>query len=135
MSDAILVINAGSSSIKFAVFSRIAGNELCRLYSGVVDGIGGRANFAATSTQPEQRKNNKVTKDSLHAENHSQALQHILNWLEQETTGLQFVVAAHGVLPAEEYHQDYYIKNPIRYVFYRSGCGRDGRLEEVWGKK
>ena len=37
--------------------------------------------------------------------------------------------------PAEEYHQDYYIKNPIRYAFYRSSCGRDGRLEEVWGKK
>ena len=36
--------------------------------------------------------------------------------------------------PAEEYHQDYYIKNPIRYAFYRSSCGRDGRLEEVWGK-
>lgn len=37
--------------------------------------------------------------------------------------------------PAEEYHQDYYVKNPIRYAFYRSGCGRDGRLEELWGKK
>ena len=37
--------------------------------------------------------------------------------------------------PAEEYHQDYYVKNPIRYAFYRSGCGRDERLEEVWGKK
>lgn len=37
--------------------------------------------------------------------------------------------------PAEEYHQDYYIKNPIRYAFYRSSCGRDARLEEVWGKK
>ena len=37
--------------------------------------------------------------------------------------------------PAEEYHQDYYIKNPIRYAYYRSSCGRDGRLEEVWGKK
>ena len=36
--------------------------------------------------------------------------------------------------PAEEYHQNYYVKNPIRYAFYRSGCGRDGRLEEVWGK-
>ena len=98
MNDAILVINAGSSSIKFAVFSRIADNELCRLYSGVVDGIGGRANFAATSTKPEQRKNNKVTKDSLHAENHSQALQHILNWLEPETLGLQFVAAGHRVV-------------------------------------
>jgi peptide-methionine (S)-S-oxide reductase len=36
---------------------------------------------------------------------------------------------------AEDYHQDYYIKNPIRYAYYRSSCGRDARLEEVWGKK
>lgn len=37
--------------------------------------------------------------------------------------------------PAEEYHQDYYKKNPIRYKFYRYSCGRDARLEELWGKK
>jgi peptide-methionine (S)-S-oxide reductase len=36
--------------------------------------------------------------------------------------------------PAEDYHQDYYKKNPIRYKFYRANCGRDARLEEVWGK-
>jgi peptide-methionine (S)-S-oxide reductase len=36
--------------------------------------------------------------------------------------------------PAEEYHQDYYEKNPIRYRFYRSGCGRDARLKELWGE-
>lgn len=35
--------------------------------------------------------------------------------------------------PAEEYHQDYYEKNPLRYKFYRTSCGRDGRLEEIWG--
>jgi peptide-methionine (S)-S-oxide reductase len=35
--------------------------------------------------------------------------------------------------PAEEYHQDYYRKNPLRYRFYRSRCGRDGRLEALWG--
>jgi peptide methionine sulfoxide reductase msrA/msrB len=35
--------------------------------------------------------------------------------------------------PAEEYHQDYYKKNPIRYKFYRAGCGRDQRLAELWG--
>jgi peptide-methionine (S)-S-oxide reductase len=35
--------------------------------------------------------------------------------------------------PAEEYHQDYYKKNPIRYNYYRSACGRDGRLKELWG--
>jgi peptide-methionine (S)-S-oxide reductase len=36
--------------------------------------------------------------------------------------------------PAEEYHQDYYKKNPVRYHFYRFNCGRDQRLEEIWGK-
>ena len=36
--------------------------------------------------------------------------------------------------PAEDYHQDYYKKNPIRYKFYRWNCGRDQRLAEVWGK-
>jgi len=36
--------------------------------------------------------------------------------------------------PAEEYHQDYYIKNPIRYKYYRYSCGRDQRLEELWGE-
>lgn len=34
---------------------------------------------------------------------------------------------------AEEYHQDYYRKNPLRYNLYRTGCGRDQRLEELWG--
>lgn len=37
--------------------------------------------------------------------------------------------------PAEEYHQDYYQKNPVRYKFYRFSCGRDDRLEEVWGEE
>jgi len=35
--------------------------------------------------------------------------------------------------PAEEYHQDFYQKNPIRYHYYRLGCGRDARLAELWG--
>ncbi len=35
--------------------------------------------------------------------------------------------------PAEDYHQDYYMKNPTRYNLYRQGCGRDRRLQELWG--
>ena len=36
---------------------------------------------------------------------------------------------------AEDYHQDYYKKNPLRYKYYRYSCGRDQRLEELWGRK
>jgi peptide-methionine (S)-S-oxide reductase len=35
--------------------------------------------------------------------------------------------------PVEEYHQDYYLKNPVRYKYYRWNCGRDQRLQELWG--
>ena len=35
---------------------------------------------------------------------------------------------------AEGYHQDYHTKNPARYKFYKSGCGRDARLQQLWGK-
>lgn len=44
------------------------------------------------------------------------------------------ILAATTFYAAEDYHQDYHRKNPLRYRYYRHGCGRDQRLQELWGK-
>jgi peptide-methionine (S)-S-oxide reductase len=43
------------------------------------------------------------------------------------------VVMAGTFYAAEDYHQDYYQKNPLRYKYYRNGCGRDARVTQLWG--
>lgn len=74
---------------------------------------------AIFATDPEQTKTAEASKASV-----------------QDGFGIDVVtpvVQGADFYPAEEYHQDYYEKNPLRYEFYRWRCGRDDRLEEVWG--
>ncbi len=71
------------------------------------------------------------------------------NEQRQQAEASKLALASNGTLPgnivteivqasefyrAEEYHQDYYQRNPIRYKFYRFGCGRDRRLTELWAE-
>jgi peptide-methionine (S)-S-oxide reductase len=45
------------------------------------------------------------------------------------------IVMGGAFYAAEDYHQDYYKKNPVRYQIYRNGCGRDARLKQLWGDR
>ena len=106
MKDAILILNTGSSSIKFAVFAGATDSTFDRLFSGTVSGIGNAVNnkpaqFIVNEPDPDQNRSQRhdhTTSREVTAESHRQALQIILNWLENETAGLNFSAAGHRVV-------------------------------------
>ena len=75
------------------------------------------------TSNDEQKDEAKESKDSI-----SRALNIPTDQLKVE------ILEAKTFWIAEEYHQDYAVKNPLKYKFYRSSCGRDNRLKKVWGE-
>lgn len=90
-----------------------AGGQFCDRGSSYRSGI-----FYRTS---EQRRVAEASKTELENSN------------RLRRTVVTEIMPAEEFYVAEEYHQDYYRKNPIRYRTYRTGCGRDARLRQLWG--
>ena len=110
--------------------SKVTYAELLHVFCRNIDPLRKDAQFCDTGHQyrsaifyanEEQKKLAEASKEEL--ENSGRFSQPIVTE----------IVAAGPFYPAEKYHQDYYMKNPNRYAFYRWSCGRDARLEQVWG--
>lgn len=110
MDNAILVINAGSSSIKFAIFSLDAASSApSQLVRGTVDGIGLQARFSVYIEQTPLGNINCPSRDIVTAKDHEQALLVILDWLHQKLPALTFVAAGHRVV-----HGGHFFSQPVR---------------------
>lgn len=95
MRDAILVINTGSSSIKFALFLLAEAEALSRGVSGKVSGIGAQAAFSVTSQVDRQVQESHV---EITATDHAQALHIILSWLDSNSRDLNLLAIGHRVV-------------------------------------
>lgn len=90
-----------------------AGGQFCDRGSSYLSGIFYRS--------PEQARAARASRDRLDASERLRA------------PVVTEILPAGEFYVAEEYHQDYYRKNPLRYRSYRTGCGRDARLRQLWG--
>ncbi len=111
--------------------ARISYPELLNVFWRNVDTVDGRGQVCDKGSQyrsgvfyegEEQRRAAEASKAAL--ETSGRFRQPIATEVRAATT----------FYPAEDYHQDYYRKNPLRYRYYRYGCGRDRRLDELWGE-
>ncbi|WP_284359001.1 peptide-methionine (S)-S-oxide reductase MsrA [Candidatus Phycosocius spiralis] len=107
---------------------RISYQELLRTYWRQVDPLDGKGQFCdrGDSYRPA------IFVANLAEEKAAQASLAEIAKLFERPVAVQ-VLPAKVFYAAEDYHQNFYQKNPLRYAYYRSGCGRDARLRAVWG--
>jgi len=105
--------------------------ELLEVFWKNIDPVAVNRQFCDTGTQYRSGIYYRNEKQEKAAKNSLSQLEQNKPFKEKIATE---VVAASTFYPAEDYHQDYYLKNPLRYKYYRFSCGRDNRLEQLWGK-
>ena len=107
---------------------KVSYEKLLDVYWKNIDPFDARGQFCDKGPQYRSAIFTKNEKEKELATKSKQALPEKLNG---KATVVTEILPAKKFYPAEDYHQDYYLKNPIRYKYYRYGCGRDKRLEEV----
>lgn len=110
--------------------SRVSYNELLKVFWRNIDPTVRNRQFCDSGSQYRSAIFVHDETQAQHARASKTALQNNKPFSGEIVTEIN---AAGVFYPAEEYHQDYYLKNPIRYKYYRYGCGRDQRLKELWG--
>jgi peptide-methionine (S)-S-oxide reductase len=111
--------------------SKVTYNQLLEAFWRNVDPITPNAQFCDHGTQYRAAIFYQNDQERRFAEESKQAIARSKRFNQPIVTQ---IVMASRFYPAEEYHQDFYKKNPIRYKFYKYNCGRAQRLEELWGK-
>jgi acetate kinase len=96
MTDAILALNAGSTSLKFSLFTEGSGEALSLLYRGGVEGIGSKAHFLVEDASGQLQEDKQLT--GAAAFNHEEALSVLLSWIEHHEAGLRLVAVGHRVV-------------------------------------
>ncbi len=99
MTDAILALNAGSSSIKFSLFDTANGiSSHSLLYQGAVDGIGGNPHFLVQDTTGQRLVDEQLKTKATTQPGHKEALGVLLDWIERQETGLTLIAVGHRVV-------------------------------------
>jgi peptide-methionine (S)-S-oxide reductase len=111
--------------------SKVTYNQLLEAFWRNVDPITPNAQFCDHGTQYRAAIFYQNDQERRFAEESKQAIEQSKRFNQPVVTQ---VVMASQFYTAEEYHQDFYKKNPIRYKFYKYNCGRAQRLDELWGK-
>jgi peptide-methionine (S)-S-oxide reductase len=111
--------------------AKVSYQKLLEAFWRNVDPFAANAQFCDHGSQYRAVIFYQTDEEKRVADNSKQAIEQSKRFKEAIVTQ---IVPAAPFYSAEEYHQDFYKKNPVRYKFYKYSCGRAQRLEELWGK-